>query len=73
VNEYQIVSVISLIGFLILTLGALRTHPAPNAHHGRGMGGDFRHRRSVRGRHILMAPDASIFNIICIINPTGPL
>ena len=25
-NEYQIVSVISLIGFLILALGALRTH-----------------------------------------------
>ena len=28
-NEYQIVSVISLIGFLILALGALRTHRLP--------------------------------------------
>jgi len=25
-NEYQIVSIISLVGFLILALGALRTH-----------------------------------------------
>ena len=78
-NEYQIVSLISLLGFLILVTGAFRSHRVnvKKAFYmaAASMGGHFRNRRPVHrsgavGQHAEAPPrSTTLFNIIYIIIP----